>query len=117
MKVNIPKKIREDDMEIVFKNGQELSVDVTHSVVDERLLFAVTDYGMDICFDRFDNFLVEEGDTDEDIIIKVLTFDLFHAFCHPCEDPNYSHYHWALYGNLKDRVDVYDQKDYNWCED
>ena len=34
------------------------------------------------------------------------SFDLFHAFCHCSFDPNYTYLHWALYGNLKDRVTI-----------
>lgn len=47
--------------------------------------------------------LVEDS-TDEEIIKAWVTFDLEHAFCHIKEDPNYSHTHWALYGNLKNRA-------------
>ena len=43
--------------------------------------------------------------SDEDIIRRIVEFDLAHAFDHPQEDPNYNHTHWALYGNLKDRVE------------
>lgn len=47
----------------------------------------------------------------EEILIKTLTFDLFHAFCHCEMDPNYTSYHWALAGWLKDRVTVKDDED------
>jgi hypothetical protein len=43
--------------------------------------------------------------SDEDIVRRQVEFDLAHTFDHPNYDPNYSHTHWALYGNLKDRVD------------
>jgi hypothetical protein len=42
----------------------------------------------------------------EDIIKSFVKYDLFHAFFHISDDPNYSHLHWALYGNYKDRVDA-----------
>lgn len=48
---------------------------------------------------------ISSHDTDEEIIRKTVEFDLAHAFDHPCEDPNYTHTHWALYGNLKNRLD------------
>jgi hypothetical protein len=41
-----------------------------------------------------------------EIVKAFVQYDLFHAFCHTPIDPNYSHLHWALYGNLKDRVKV-----------
>lgn len=44
--------------------------------------------------------------TPEEILIKTLTFDLFHAFCHCDMDPNYTPYHWAILGWLKDRAKV-----------
>lgn len=44
--------------------------------------------------------------TPEEIVIKMITFDLFHAFCHCEMDPNYTPYHWALLGWLKDRAKV-----------
>lgn len=52
------------------------------------------------------------GLTKESEPIEVLRYsiiyDLFHAFCHDIKDPNYSHYHWAITGWLKDRVTVKD---------
>ncbi len=44
--------------------------------------------------------------SNEEIINAIVRFDLFHAFTHYQGDPNYSHLHWALYGNLKDRCKV-----------
>jgi hypothetical protein len=41
-----------------------------------------------------------------EIVKAFVQYDLFHAFCHTSCDPNYSHLHWALFGNLKDRVKV-----------
>ncbi len=40
----------------------------------------------------------------EDILMASITFDLFHAFFHETQDPNFSHYHWALLGWLQDRA-------------
>ena len=36
------------------------------------------------------------------LIENEIKFDLFHAFTHYKDDPNYTYLHWALYGNLKD---------------
>jgi len=44
----------------------------------------------------------------EDILMASITFDLFHAFFHETQDPNYSHYHWALVGWLKSRATLKD---------
>lgn len=64
------------------------------------------DFGMSLQFPiaPAKNFLMSEDDSIEDIVRKTATFDLFHAFFHTSLDPNYKPYHWALYGNLKDRV-------------
>jgi len=51
------------------------------------------------------NNIHEQTPLDE-IVKSFIQYDLFHAFCHTSLDPNYSHLHWALYGNLKDRVKV-----------
>jgi len=40
--------------------------------------------------------------------MKTICFDLFHSFFHPVEDPNYSHYHWALRGWTQERASVKD---------
>ena len=42
----------------------------------------------------------------EDILMNSVIFDIFHALCHETQDPNYSHYHFALKGWLKDRATV-----------
>ena len=47
----------------------------------------------------------------EDILMYSLIYDLFHAFCHCEQDPNYSHYNWALRGWLKERATVKDYSD------
>ncbi len=49
---------------------------------------------------------INEKSTNEEIINSILKYDLFHAFTHYQGDPNYSHLHWAIYGNLKNQVKV-----------
>lgn len=39
-------------------------------------------------------------------ILADIIFDIGHAFFHYEGDPNYTHYHWALYAWLKDRVEA-----------
>ena len=45
----------------------------------------------------------------EDILMGSIIFDLFHSFFHEKQDPNYSHYHHALYAYLKDRAIIKDE--------
>ena len=54
------------------------------------------------------NFILRYMDdkSDEEKIVFDIIFDLMHAFFHVSDDPNYDDYHWALYGNLKDRVEI-----------
>lgn len=47
--------------------------------------------------------LTKESEPIEILMYSVI-YDLFHAFCHDATDPNYTHYHWALAGWLKDRA-------------
>ncbi len=49
--------------------------------------------------------LTKESEPVEVLMYSVI-YDLFHAFCHDVADPNYTHYHWALSGWLKDRAVV-----------
>ena len=80
------------------------------------MAFSELDFGMEIHvpLDVKDNWLMNGygGLTKEsdpiDVLMRTICFDLFHAFFHPTEDPNYDFYHWALYGNLKDRVTLKD---------
>ena len=51
---------------------------------------------------------INKDSTNEEVIKTIIKFDLFHAFCHTSLDPNYGIIHWALYGNLKDRVIIKD---------
>lgn len=102
--IKIPRTIKEDDDEIVFKEGMELSLEVVWK--NFASIFLETDFGMRIQISRIDNMLITNKRTSvNDIVLKTIIFDLFHAFYHPEIDPNYTHYHWALYGNLKDRVE------------
>ena len=76
--------------------------------------FVTYDFGMEVIvsLDVEHNWLVNgyggltKESPLEDILMKSIFFDLFHSFCHPTEDPNYSHYHWALKGWLDERVTV-----------
>jgi len=74
--------------------------------------FATFDFGMEVIvpLDVEHNWLVNgyggltKESSLEEILMQSIFFDLFHSFFHPIEDPNYSHYNFALKGWLKDRV-------------
>lgn len=70
-------------------------------------IFYTYDFGMEdlYCFypDQHNTCQVTEDMSDEEIVRKVVEFDLAHAFGHIPEDPNYTHTHWALFGNLQNR--------------
>ena len=76
--------------------------------------FATYDFGltMNTPLDLEHNWLVDgyEGLSKEselsDVLMYSLIYDLFHAFGHDNQDPNYSHYNWALFGWLKHRATV-----------
>ena len=76
--------------------------------------FATYDFGMTMNtpLDLEHNWLVNgyEGlskDSElDDVLMYSILYDLFHAFCHDTDDPNYSHYNWALVGWLKNRTSV-----------
>jgi len=78
------------------------------------MAYATFDFGLEvhIPLDIDHNWLINgyNGLTKEssfdDILMNTIIFDLFHAFCHIPEDPNYSHYNWALKGWLKERATV-----------
>jgi hypothetical protein len=40
----------------------------------------------------------------EDILMYTIIFDIFHAFCHATLSPNYTYYHWALKGWLRENA-------------
>jgi len=76
---------------------------------DEAL--AIYDYGMEhhIPLTKERNFLYNYAGKNDPIdhaktVFATIKFDLMHAFFHYEGDPNYGHLHWALRGNLEDRV-------------
>ena len=80
------------------------------------IAFTTYDFGltMETPIDPEHNWLTNgyngltKDSSPEDILMNSLIFDLFHAFCHETQDPNYSHYHFALVGWLKDRATITD---------
>jgi hypothetical protein len=70
----------------------------------ERMIYFAWDFGMRGKFSLDTLFLdIYKINDPIEAVIEICKFDLDHAFEHCQEDPNYTEYHWALYGNLKDR--------------
>ncbi len=119
--ITLPETIYEGYKWIKFKNPLKIQFDL---VPLERngcdIVFFNYDFGMDgeVTLDRKHNFVLNtkgcDTMTNEEKVVLIIIFDLFHAFFHPSQDPNYSYYHWALFGNLKDRVE-YGEREEN-CE-
>ncbi len=65
------------------------------------------DFGMEVKT-SFEAFFCAGLETVEAKIARTIEFDLFHAFFHCKDDPNYSTLHWALYGNLKSRATLFE---------
>jgi hypothetical protein len=84
---------------------QPIAIEVYY--IDRRTKTAhfTWDFGMEGSVD-LENFILK-GKKIQGIKNKILSdviFDLGHAFFHYEGDPNYTPYHWALAGWLKDRV-------------
>jgi hypothetical protein len=120
-KITLPKKLVEGERWIEFK-GDPLSFECHYidgiTLEDPTKVAHITfDFGMgtEIHLLPQNNFILThaeaEGLSDEEKMAFDVIFDLFHAFHHTNVDPNYSHYHWALYGNLKDRIEIGDDYD------
>ena len=87
--------------------------------VDGEIAYYDYDFGMSdkVCVNRQDNYLYnyDNANAESNIlktILNTIKYDLQHAFNHIDMDPNYSHTHWALRAELRDRTISYD-----WCED
>jgi len=79
----------------------------------------VYDFGMSdrVPITKEKNWLINYAKNNEECdplktVFSTIKFDLMHAFFHFNEDPNYGHTHWALYGNLENRVDCNDVEEY-----
>ncbi|MFA7219178.1 MAG: hypothetical protein WC119_01515 [Synergistaceae bacterium] len=103
-KVIFPSRIEEGDRWIEFT--KPLSFECYH--IDSDIAYIEFDFGMrnEIQINPEKNFILmhHKASSDEERMAFDVQFDLFHAFFHVTEDPNYTHYHWALYGMLRDRV-------------
>lgn len=80
---------------------------------DEQIAYVTYDFGLDFKINLdaqrkswWGYGCLNKESTNAEIVDAIIRFDLFHAFFHYQGDPNYSHLHWALYGNLKDRCEA-----------
>lgn len=93
--------IYEDDRELIF--DPPITIEIFEIDEKEGCAYAEWDFGMndDIYFKApWTNHI----STAKEKIVKAVEFNLFHAFFHYEQDPNYTFYHWALAGNLKERT-------------
>jgi len=112
--ITFPIEIREGSAFIRFKNElSPLSLRCYHIGSEDYGYKCATfdyDFGMThtVPLEQEHNCILTDSDgrTDEEKIAFDVIFDLFHAFFHPKMDTNYTDCHWALYGNLKDRVEI-----------
>jgi hypothetical protein len=94
---------------IVFKKSEEL---IIHYEVLRKKCNKVHYYYISYYYDfgMKDKFISHTGSNVaiKKNLIQKINYDLAHAFHHIKFDSNYSHTHWALYGNLKNRVMLFD---------
>lgn len=106
MKIYMPMELREGCDRITFK--EPLVFDCFYVEDDERYAVITFPSGMEkrvgLTFET--NCILQdyEKESIEQKICRDVTFDIFHAFFHCPEDPNYTYYHWALYFMLKDNI-------------
>jgi hypothetical protein len=91
-----------------------LIVDYTIDV-EKKIAYVTYDFGMndEFSIDPVSNFCCKPTEDSADLpynVERTVKFDLFHAFMHTSEDPNYGHRHWALFAFLKDRVTCKDHE-------
>lgn len=116
------KEINESPDGDMLKFNPELKIDYyiyqrVNQKGTRRVAIVCFDFGMENSYamDVERNWLLQgylnvNKEDLEDCVRVNCIFDLFHAFTHYQQDPNYSHVHWALYGNLKDRTTVIERE-------
>lgn len=101
----ILEKITESDQVITFNPPLVVQIYKVKKQTHTEYADVVFDFGLrtDVAYE---NWLTSKvtGDWIEKTK-KVIEFELFHAFHHIHEDPNYGTLHWALFGNLAHRVE------------
>lgn len=86
---------------------EPISIEVYH--IDEKThrAYFAWDFGMEGVV-HLKNWVLEGKQIQgvKERILSDVIFDIGHAFFHYEGDPNYTPYHWALVGWLKDRVEA-----------
>lgn len=104
MKLHLPEKFTELG-EITCK--EPVYIDVYYVNRKTKVVYFTWDFGMDGTV-GLNSFNIKHLKGLKKKIISDIIFDIGHAFFHYEGDPNYTHYHWALYAWLKDRVETKD---------
>lgn len=102
-------RISEDSSEILFTYPLEIDYWVVSK--KDNLAMVYFDFGLRTEI-YYNNWLTKNIENIDDKIKKIIEFEIFHAFMHTIEDPNYSVLNWALFGNLFYRVkclEIYDE--------
>jgi hypothetical protein len=102
MKLYLPEKFTELG-EITCK--EPIFVDIYSVNRKTKVVYFTWDFGMDGTV-GLNNFNIKRVRGLKNKIIADIIFDIGHAFFHYEGDPNYTHYHWALAGWLKNRVET-----------
>jgi hypothetical protein len=102
MKLHLPEKFAELG-EITCK--EPIYIDVYYVDRKAKVVYFQWDFGMDGTV-GLNSFNIKHLKGLKKIILADIIFDIGHAFFHHKGDPNYTHYHWALYAWLKDRVET-----------
>lgn len=108
MIIELPNEIRELGL-IRFK--ELVSINLYYVDRKNKIAYFEWDFGMDAKV-YLDSYMLEERASRKikDKIMMQIQYDLGHAFFHYDGDPNYTYYHWALYGMLRDRVELIDEE-------
>ena len=91
---------------------EPIYIDVYYVDRKTKVVYFTWDFGMDGAV-GLNNFNIKNIKGLKNKIIADVYFDIGHAFFHYEGDPNYTHYHWALRGWLKNRVDIVEEDFYN----
>lgn len=92
-----------EDEFLVFKEPIYVNIDYVDR--RKRVIYCSWDFGMTFQVHMDSLFLdVNKIKKIKRKVLRVAEFDLIHAFFYHNEDPNYEYYHWALYGNLRNRI-------------
>jgi hypothetical protein len=104
MKLYLPNSFHEL---CVFTCKEPIYIDVYYVDRKTKAVHFEWDFGMDASI-GLNSFTCKNIKGLKKKIYREVVFDLGHAFCHYEGDPNYTDYHWALKGWLKDRLQVHE---------